>query len=87
MKSAPDAEIRASLIAWHGSKDAFRLTVSFGDATPISRDLLDEVRRAIAAERIQHRWQAGQVVVLDTFLMAHGRAPFSGPRKIALART
>jgi len=45
------------------------------------------VRRAIAAERIQHRWQAGQVVVLDTFLMAHGRAPFSGPRKIALART
>ena len=87
MKSPLDAETYASLIAWHGSEDAFRLTVSFGDATPISRDLLDEVRRTIAAERIEHRWQAGDVVVLDNFPMAHGRAPFSGPRKIALART
>jgi alpha-ketoglutarate-dependent taurine dioxygenase len=85
--SALDHETYASLIAWHGSEDAFRLTVSFGDGTPISRDLLDEVRRAIAVERIEHRWQAGDVVVLDNYLMAHGRAPFSGPRKIALAMT
>lgn len=85
--SALDAETYASLLAWHGSEDDFRLTVTFGDGTPIARDMLDEVRATIAAERTEHRWEAGDVVVLDNFLMAHGRAPFAGPRKIALAMT
>lgn len=85
--SALDPETYASLLAWHGSDDAFRLNVSFGDGTPIPRDMLDAVRAAIAAERVEHRWEAGDVVVLDNFLTAHGRAPFSGPRRIALAMT
>ena len=83
--SALDPPTHASLLAWHGSEDAFRLNVTFGDGTPIARELLDEVRAAIRAERVEHRWEAGDVLVLDNFLTAHGRAPFSGPRKIALA--
>lgn len=85
--SALDAETYAALLARHGSEDRFRLTVAFGDGTPIPREMLDEVRRAIAAERVEHSWQAGDVVVLDNHLTAHGRAPFSGPRKIVLAMT
>jgi alpha-ketoglutarate-dependent taurine dioxygenase len=85
--SALDADTYAALLAWHGSEDRFRLTVSFGNGTPIPRAMLDEVRRAIAAERVEHQWQLGDIVVLDNFLMAHGRAPFSGARKIALAMT
>jgi alpha-ketoglutarate-dependent taurine dioxygenase len=83
--SALDKDTYASLLAYHGNEDAFRLTVSFGDGTPIRRDMLDEVRAAIAAERCEHQWQAGDVLVLDNLLMAHGRAPFTGSRKIALA--
>lgn len=85
--SALDAETYASLLAWHGVEDAFRLNVTFGDGSPIERGMLDKVRAAIAAERLEHRWQAGDVVVLDNYLMAHGRAPFTGARKIALAMT
>jgi alpha-ketoglutarate-dependent taurine dioxygenase len=47
--------------------------------------MLDEVRAAITAERREHQWQAGDVLVLDNLLIAHGRAPFTGSRKIALA--
>jgi alpha-ketoglutarate-dependent taurine dioxygenase len=83
--SALDKDTYASLLAYHGNEDAFRLTVSFGDGTPIRPDMLDEVRAAIAAERCEHQWQAGDVLVLDNLLMAHGRAPFTGSRKIALA--
>jgi alpha-ketoglutarate-dependent taurine dioxygenase len=83
--SALDADTYASLLDWHGTEDAFRLNVTFGDGRPIERYMLDEVRRAIAAERVEHHWQSGDVLVLDNFLMAHGRAPFSGPRKIVLA--
>jgi alpha-ketoglutarate-dependent taurine dioxygenase len=82
--SALDTDTYASLLAYHGSEDAFRLTVSFGDGTPVRRNMLDEVRAAIAAERCEHHWQKGDVLVLDNLLMAHGRAPFSGSRKIAL---
>lgn len=85
--SALDARTYASLLAWHGSEQAFRLNVMFGDGTPIGRDMLGQVRAAIAAERVEHHWQTGDVVVLDNFLKAHGRAPFTGQRKIALAMT
>ncbi len=36
-------------------------------------------------ETVPHRWQRGDVLVLDNLLAAHGRMPFSGARKIALA--
>lgn len=85
--SALDAQTYAASLAWHGSEDAFRLNVSFGDGSPIPRDMLDRVREAIAAEKFSHEWWAGDVVVLDNYLMAHGRMPFSGPRQIALAMT
>ncbi|HZF42111.1 MAG TPA: TauD/TfdA family dioxygenase [Sphingomonadaceae bacterium] len=85
--SALDPETYATLLACHGGEDAFRLNVTWGDGTPISRDVLTEVRAAIRAERVEHRWEAGDVVVLDNYLTAHGRAPFTGPRRIALAMT
>ena len=85
--SALDRETYDALIAYHGGEDGFRLGVSFGDGEPIDRAMLDEVRRAIAAERTEHHWQQGDVVVLDNYLAAHGRAAFTGPRTIALAMT
>jgi len=85
--SALDPATYADLLAWHGSEDRFRLNASFGDGSPIAREMLDRVRAAIAAEKFAHEWQAGDVVVLDNHLMAHGRMPFSGARSIALAMT
>jgi hypothetical protein len=85
--SGLDVQTYSELLAICGSEDEFRLNVSYGDGSPIEREALGHVRSVIADETIPHRWRKGDVVVLDNLLAAHGRMPFSGPRKIALAMT
>ena len=62
-----------------------RLQAFFGDGTPICPTLIEQVREAVRAETIVHRWQKGDMLILDNRLAAHGREPFAGPRKIAVA--
>ena len=85
--SALDEATYRSMLDHCGSEDAFRLNVTYGDRTPIARDALEHVRSVLRAETVPHRWQQGDVVVLDNLLAAHGRMPFTGPRKIAVAMT
>jgi alpha-ketoglutarate-dependent taurine dioxygenase len=83
--SALDAETYQAQLALCGSESEFRLNVNYGDGTPIERDALDHVRAVLRAATISHRWQTGDLLVIDNLLAAHGRLPFQGPRKIALA--
>jgi alpha-ketoglutarate-dependent taurine dioxygenase len=34
---------------------------------------------------ISFRWERGDVLLLDNYLVAHGRNPYEGPRKILVA--
>jgi alpha-ketoglutarate-dependent taurine dioxygenase len=34
---------------------------------------------------VEFEWRAGDVLLLDNMLVAHGRRPYSGPRKILTA--
>ena len=43
---------------------------------------LDAVRAAIRAEMILFDWQRGDLLVVDNYLMAHGRRPYRGRRRI-----
>lgn len=54
----------------------------FGDGSQIESKLLDELRAAYHQETVTFAWQAGDILVLDNMLTAHGRAPFLGPRKV-----
>jgi hypothetical protein len=85
--SALSPSAYAEQLALCGSEDHFRLNVRFGDGGAIDAAALAHIRAILAAEAIGHRWREGDVLVLDNHLAAHGRAPFSGPRKIALAMT
>ncbi|HEX8579301.1 MAG TPA: TauD/TfdA family dioxygenase [Allosphingosinicella sp.] len=77
----------AEQMALCGSEEHFRLNVTFGDGGAIPLAALSHIRETLRAHTIGHRWRRGDIVVLDNHLAAHGRAPFSGPRKIALAMT
>ena len=77
----------AEQLASCGAEENFRLNVSFADGGAIDAAALFHIRETLAALTIPHRWQQGDVVLLDNHLAAHGRAPFAGPRKIALAMT
>lgn len=65
----------------------FRLNAHFGDGSPIAAENLAQIRDVLRNETIAHEWQIGDVLILDNMLAAHGRMPFSGARRIALAMT
>jgi alpha-ketoglutarate-dependent taurine dioxygenase len=65
----------------------FRLRSRFGDGGEIPVDNLKRIREAVSVETKAHKWQVGDVLILDNILTAHGRRPFSGRRRIAVAMT
>jgi alpha-ketoglutarate-dependent taurine dioxygenase len=83
--SGLDPASYAELMDLYGSEDRFRLNVTYGEGTPIEAAALETVRDVIRREAIPHAWQAGDVLMLDNMLAAHGRRPFSGARRIAVA--
>lgn len=79
-------ELRTVLLETLGEADLPR-NVYYGDGSPIEDDALAQVRDVLASCEIQFPWQAGDVLVLDNMLAAHGRTPFKGPRKVVVAMT
>jgi alpha-ketoglutarate-dependent taurine dioxygenase len=57
----------------------------YGDGTALEADALAEIRAAYAAASHTFAWQRGDVMWLDNMLVAHGRAPFTGARRVLVA--
>ena len=57
----------------------------YGDGTRIEDEVVAELRDAYDRETVMFRWQAGDLVMIDNISVAHGRSPYSGPRRILAA--
>jgi len=57
----------------------------YGDGSRIEPSVLEEIRGAYHRETITFTWQKGDILMLDNMLVAHGRRPYSGPRRILVA--
>jgi alpha-ketoglutarate-dependent taurine dioxygenase len=57
-------------------------TVFFGDGSEIPAADIARINHVIEQNLVQFDWRQGDVLVCDNMLVAHGRRPFSGPRKI-----
>jgi len=79
--STLDHSIRKQLASIFKAED-YPNNTYFGDGSEIEPEVLDELRAAYRDETITFPWQAGDILVLDNMLTAHGRAPFSGSRKV-----
>jgi alpha-ketoglutarate-dependent taurine dioxygenase len=56
----------------------------YGDGSPIEPEVMAQLRQIYREETVAFPWQKGDVLMLDNMLTAHGRAPFSGARKIVV---
>ncbi|TDV04347.1 TauD/TfdA family dioxygenase [Paraburkholderia caballeronis] len=57
----------------------------YGDGSPIEADVLDEIRAVYQESMLSFPWREGDVMMLDNVLMSHGRAPFTGERRVLVA--
>lgn len=85
VSSLPEA-LRGGLLAVVGEEDLPNNTF-YGDGAPIEPGVLQEIRAAYAAERVSFRWRPGDVLVVDNMLVAHGREPFEGERRVLVSMT
>ncbi|MDF5729975.1 MAG: condensation domain-containing protein [Rhizonema sp. PD38] len=79
-----ELEVREALLELFQEEDLPRNTY-YGDGSPIETSVLDEVREAYQQASVSLPWQQGDVLLLDNMLVAHGRKPFGGTRKIVVA--
>lgn len=78
------AAVRDALLA-EFKEDELPRNAFYGDGSAIESSVLDEIRETYNATAIAFPWQRGDVLMVDNFLVSHGRAPFVGPRKILVA--
>ena len=57
----------------------------YGDGSPIEDSVVEEIRNAYRHETVSFPWEKGDLLMMDNMLVAHGRNPFSGARKIVVA--
>jgi alpha-ketoglutarate-dependent taurine dioxygenase len=67
------------------SPDEYPLNAFFGDGSPIAAADLAHVRDVARECSAPFAWRAGDLLILDNLLLAHGRAPFSGTRTVLVA--
>ena len=61
--------------------------IYYGDRSPISRSDLYHVLDVLDQQTVSFAWQRGDLLVLDNVLTMHGRASFSGKRRVLTAMT
>lgn len=74
-------EVRRSLLAEIPEEELPR-NAFYGDGSSIPEGDLAAVRGAYEGATVEFPWQDGDVLLLDNMRVAHGRRPFSGPRKV-----
>ena len=82
--SALEPAVREALLDAVAPDDLPR-NATYGDGRAIEDAVLDEIRAVYAATQVAFPWQAGDVLMLDNMLVAHGRTPFVGDRRVVVA--
>lgn len=61
--------------------------VSFANGEPIARQDLYHILDTLEFNTVYFPWKQNDMLMLDNVLAMHGRAPFSGPRRVLTAMT
>ncbi|MDU0289424.1 TauD/TfdA family dioxygenase [Saccharothrix longispora] len=82
--SSLDEDLQEGLLGMFG-EEGLPTNTYYGDGAPIPSDVVAHLRACYRAESRRFDWRHKDVLLVDNMLAAHGREPFTGPRKIAVA--
>ncbi|NWO06490.1 MAG: TauD/TfdA family dioxygenase [Alteromonadaceae bacterium] len=63
----------------------FPFATFYGDGTAIPIEVIEHIRTAYKSAEVMFDWKKGDVLLIDNHLVAHGRKPFTGNRKVLVA--
>ncbi len=79
-----DEDVRDVLTETFGA-DGLPFDTRLGDGTALTDAEVDAVNAAYEAVTVRETWQAGDLMLVDNILCAHGREAYTGARKILVA--
>jgi hypothetical protein len=80
-----ESKVYSGLQGIFGKESEFPRYVCFGDGTPISADIVDEISQALKKHSVNIAAKNGDVIFNDNMLVSHSRLPYRGPRKVSVA--
>lgn len=75
-------QLVAAFRGWKDERNDPRKSISFGDDSEIPVDAMNVVIELADELSFDLAWQAGDVALIDNFLVMHGRRPFEGERRV-----
>ena len=79
--SSLDPDVRDKLLSQFSPEDLPR-NACYGDGSPIETEALEEIRKAYEQSEVIFPWRAGDILLLDNELIAHGRRSYQGQRRV-----
>lgn len=67
------------------SPDEFPQYVTFADGTPIPDAYIEQILNRGLENAVDVDWRQGDLLLIDNVLVAHGRRPFEGTRRVLVA--
>ncbi|HEY2947228.1 MAG TPA: TauD/TfdA family dioxygenase [Micromonosporaceae bacterium] len=77
-------DLQEALLAMFGEQ-GLPTNTYYGDGGSIPTEVMDQLRAAYRSVTVRFDYERDDVLVVDNMTAAHGREPFTGPRKIAVA--
>jgi len=69
-------------LGWNDVRHVGEKCVHFGDGSPMERSVIEDIRDIMDEVCVNHKWEQGDVIMIDNRVAMHGRRPFVGTRKI-----
>ncbi|MGW7363960.1 TauD/TfdA family dioxygenase [Streptomyces sp. NPDC054841] len=66
-------------------EDELPQTVTFADGSPIPQEYVFQIRDRGLDAAVNVDWRRGDLLLIDNVLLAHGRRPFTGDRRVLVA--